>query len=172
MPKSGGGQGGDHAAASKWSSAGSASGGTGAGTLCGNTRAPASGGSVHRIMPTSIGCAWTGACAVAGTSCFDARCAGSGGGRGPKRSIVARAVASRHGASDNAMRLKRRPIRKPRDRSEPSVIRRTATDAGPSASRSRRHGGPILTVDRTIFEMWLGLGGSPGPSADASSRLA
>ena len=23
-------------------------------------------------------------------------------------------------------------------------------------------GGPILTVDRTIFEMWLGLGGSPG----------
>ena len=23
-------------------------------------------------------------------------------------------------------------------------------------------GGSILTVDRTIFEMWLGLGGSPG----------
>ena len=30
---------------------------------------------------------------------------------------------------------------------------------------SVRHGGPILTVDRTVFEMWLGLGGSPRSSA-------
>ena len=33
-------------------------------------------------------------------------------------------------------------------------------------------GGPILTVGRTIFEMWLGLGGSPGLLLHNYGRMA
>ena len=59
--------------------------------------------------------------------------AGGCGVGGPKRSAVARTVASRHGASDNARRPKPKPTRKPRPRSGPSTI--------PSTCRSRRHSG-------------------------------
>ena len=71
-------------------------------------------------------------------------CAGSGGGRGPKRSYCSA------GCRVKAWRKRQRDAAEAQahteteDRSEPSVIRRTATDAGPSASRSRRHGGPYF----------------------------
>ena len=55
--------------------------------------------------------------------------AGGGGVGGPKRSAVARAVASRHDANNTARRPK--PMRKPRPGSRHSTI--------PSAWRSRRH---------------------------------
>ena len=59
--------------------------------------------------------------------------AGDCGVRGPKRSTVARAVASKHGASDNARRPNLKPMRKPRPGSGPSAI--------PSTWRSSRHSG-------------------------------
>ena len=58
---------------------------------------------------------------------------GGCGVRGPKRSTVARAVASRHGVNENARRPNLKPMRKPRPGSEPC--------ATPSTWRSSRHSG-------------------------------
>ena len=79
--------------------------------------------------------------------------------RRPKRSTVARAVASRHGASDNARRPKPKPMRKPRPGSEPC--------ATPSTWRSSRHSGATSGARGATGRLTgeAGLGSEPSHAA-------
>ena len=158
-PRSGGGRGEGRAGACRWSSARSVTDGARAGIPCVSIAMPALGGSVRRLTPVSIGCAWIWVYGRSGAGCFDARCAGSCDVRGSKRSTVARAVASRHGASVSARRPKPKAKREPRPRRGPSAIPRTETGSGPSAWCFRRHRGATSAARGAARR----LPGGPGP---------
>ena len=81
------------------------------------------------------------------------------GERRPKRSTVARAVASRHGASDNARRPKPKPTRKPGPGSRHS--------ATPSTWRSSRHSGATSGAWGSAGQ----LPGGPGLGSEPSHAI-
>ena len=111
-------------------SAGSVAGGIRAGTPRGSIATLALGGSVRPLMPVSIGCGSTWACAVAGTSCCSAHGRGSCGGCGQKRCTAARRVGSGQGASGSAPWLMPKPTGRPRPNSGRSAIPSTVTGCG------------------------------------------